>query len=133
MRNSSGVACFRERGKVLLASGAKAAYADSMPVSRKKAKARKPRWCVYLLRLRNGALYCGITNDLPRRLMQHNSGQGAKCIVPSQRPAVLVYREPARGKSAALRREYAIKQLTKRRKEALVRGAALLHAKPKRR
>lgn len=119
----------RARGMALLASRAKTAYAGGMPAARRKAQTRKPRWCVYLLRLRNGALYCGITNDLPRRLAQHNNGLGAKCIVPSQRPAVLVYCEPARGKSAALRREYAIKQLPKRRKEALVCGIVRISRK----
>lgn len=87
-----------------------------------KAKLRPRRWVVYLLRLRGGALYCGITNDLPRRVEAHNSGRGAKCIVPSKRPARVVYFEAVKGMSAALRREYAIKKLAKPQKEALVRA-----------
>lgn len=89
-------------------------------------KPRPKRWVVYLLRLRGGALYCGITNDLPRRLEAHNSGRGSKCIVPSKRPARVVYVEAARGLSAALRRERAIKKLTKPKKETLVRGSLAL-------
>jgi putative endonuclease len=91
----------------------------------RKAKPRARRWVVYLLRLRGGALYCGITNDLPRRLAAHNSGRGAKCIVPSKRPAKVAYVEAVRGFSAALRREYAIKKLSKARKEALVKNGRL--------
>lgn len=75
---------------------------------------------VYLVRCADGSLYCGITNDLPRRIAQHNAGKGAKYIVKSRRPVVLVYRETHDTKSSALKREAAIKRMSKKSKEALV-------------
>ena len=70
---------------------------------------------VYLLRCADGTLYTGCTNDLDRRLAAHNAGKGAK-YTRSRRPVVLVYREQAADRSAALRRERAIKRLTRKQK-----------------
>lgn len=76
-------------------------------------------WCVYMVRCRDNTLYTGSTNDLPRRLAAHNSGRGAK-YTKSRRPVTLAYQEPCPDKPAALRREYALKQLSKAEKEALI-------------
>ena len=70
---------------------------------------------VYLLRCADGTLYTGCTNDLDRRLAAHNARKGAK-YTRSRRPVVLVYREQAADRSAALRRERAIKRLTRKQK-----------------
>jgi len=78
------------------------------------------RWTVYLLRCRDGSLYTGITNDLARRLAAHRAGK-ASAYTRSRRPLRLVYREPARDRSAALRREAAIKRLTREAKLELIR------------
>lgn len=78
-------------------------------------------WTVYILRCGDGTLYTGCTNDLPRRLRAHQSGKGAK-YTRSRPPVVLAYREEAPDKSAALRREIAIKRLTRREKLALIGG-----------
>lgn len=76
-------------------------------------------WFVYLVRARNGALYCGISDDPQRRFTQHQSGKGARFFFSS--PAVaLVYTEACAGKGDALRRERAIKRLSKAAKEVLV-------------
>lgn len=75
-------------------------------------------WTVYLVRCRDGSLYTGISTDPGRRLAQHNRGSGAT-YTRSRLPVELVYCEPARDRSQALRREYAIKQLTRIEKEAL--------------
>lgn len=76
-------------------------------------------WTVYILRCGDGSLYTGCTNDLPRRLEAHRSGKGAK-YTRSRPPVELVYREEALDRSAALRREAAIKRLDRREKLALV-------------
>ena len=78
-------------------------------------------WWVYLLRCGDGTLYTGITDDLDRRLAAHNAGRGAK-YTRSRRPVTLVWREEQPDKSAALRREYAVKQLTRAKKLALIEG-----------
>ena len=75
---------------------------------------------VYLLRCGDGSLYTGITNDLARRLAAHRAGT-ASAYTRSRRPLRLVYREPVRDRSAALRREAAIKRLTRKAKWELIR------------
>ena len=76
-------------------------------------------WTVYMLRCGDGSLYTGCTNDLPRRVEAHQSGRGAK-YTRSRPPVALVYREEAEDKSAAFRREAAIKRLSRARKLALI-------------
>ena len=76
-------------------------------------------WFVYMVRCRDGSLYTGATNDLDRRLARHASGRGAR-YTRARLPVVLVHAERARGRSAALRREAAIKQLDRRSKLALI-------------
>jgi putative endonuclease len=78
-------------------------------------------WLVYVLRCRDGSLYTGITNDLPRRLASHSAGTGS-AYVRARLPIRVVYREPQPDRSAALRREAAIKKLTRQDKLALVRS-----------
>ena len=76
-------------------------------------------WFVYLVRAANGALYCGISDDPQRRFAQHQAGKGARFFHTS--PAlVLAYVEACAGKGDALRRERAIKRLSKAAKEALI-------------
>lgn len=77
-------------------------------------------WFVYLVRCRDGSLYTGIAKDVDRRVARHNAGTGSR-YTRSRRPVRLVYRESADGHGAALRREAAIKRLTRREKIALVR------------
>ncbi len=76
-------------------------------------------WYVYILRCGDGTLYTGITDDVPRRLAAHRSGKGAK-YTRGRGPLSLVYTEACPDRSAAARREYAIKRLPKREKEALL-------------
>jgi putative endonuclease len=78
-------------------------------------------WLVYLLRCRDGSLYTGITNVLARRLVSHRAGKGS-AYVRARLPVCVVYREPQPDRSAALRRELAIKKLTRRDKLALIRS-----------
>ena len=78
-------------------------------------------WFVYLVRAENGALYCGISDDPQRRFETHRSGRGARFFHSSPAQA-LVYVEACPGKGDALRRERAIKGLTKLAKERLVQA-----------
>lgn len=73
----------------------------------------------YLLRCADSTLYCGWTNHLEERIQAHNAGKGAK-YTKSRRPVSLAYYEVFDTKEEAMRREYALKQLTKKEKEALV-------------
>jgi len=69
-----------------------------------------PPWLVYILRCRDGSLYTGITNDLPKRLRAHGLGKASR-YTRSRLPVRLAYQEPQRTKSLALKREAAIKAL----------------------
>ncbi len=79
-------------------------------------------WFVYLLRCADGSLYTGITTDVSRRCRQHNAGTASR-YTRSRRPTRLVYREAHPDQGSALRREAAIKALSRREKEALIRQA----------
>jgi putative endonuclease len=68
------------------------------------------KWVVYLVRCSDKSLYCGISNDLKSRLIEHNLGKGAK-YTRSRRPVDLVGISPEMTKSEALKLEYRIKQL----------------------
>ena len=76
-------------------------------------------WVCYLLRCADDTLYCGITNDLEKRLLAHNSGEGAK-YTRGRLPVSVVYRESCEDKSAALKRELQIKRLPRSAKQALL-------------
>ena len=74
---------------------------------------------VYILRCNDGSLYTGWTNDLENRLNMHNSGLGAK-YTRGRGPCKLVYFEEFETKIEAQKREYAIKRLTRDKKEKLI-------------
>lgn len=76
-------------------------------------------WYVYMLRCGDGTLYTGVTDNVERRLAAHRTGKGAK-YTRGRGPLELVYQEQVPDKSAALRREYEIKQLPKQEKEGLI-------------
>lgn len=76
-------------------------------------------WTVYILECGDGTLYTGITDDLERRLKAHESGKGAK-YTRGRGPLTLRYRETVPDKSAALKRECALKQLRKAEKMAII-------------
>ena len=76
-------------------------------------------WWVYLLRCADGSLYTGITDDVHRRIEQHNSGQGAK-YTRGRGPVILRYQEVCGSHGDALRREIQIKRLSKQEKLDLI-------------
>ncbi len=77
---------------------------------------------VYILRCGDGTLYTGSTDDVDRRLAVHRSGKGAK-YTRGRGPLEVVYREECPDRPAALKREYAVKQLTRAEKFALIEKA----------
>jgi predicted GIY-YIG superfamily endonuclease len=82
-------------------------------------KKRKKNWSVYMVRCADRTLYTGISNDIKRRVKMHNSGKGAKYIVPSRRPVEIVYEEKGFDYGQALKRERKIKDSGKKAKERL--------------
>ena len=77
------------------------------------------KWCVYIVRCADGSLYTGIAKDVERRLEQHNAGTASR-YTRSRLPVSLEYRESQPNQSMALKRELAIKSLTRRAKERLI-------------
>ena len=78
-------------------------------------------WFVYIVRCSDGSLYTGIAKDVNRRFEQHNAGTASR-YTRSRLPVVLVYQEAQESQSSALKRELAIKGLTRERKELLIEG-----------
>ena len=74
-----------------------------------------------MLRCRDGSLYTGATTDLGKRLEQHRNGRGA-AYTRGRAPLDVVYQEAAADRSAALRREWSLKQLSRAGKEQLIMG-----------
>ena len=81
----------------------------------------KKKWLIYILECRDGSLYCGITNNIEKRLKQHKGEiiGGAK-YTRSHWPCKLVYKEKSASRSQALKREAIIKKMSKVEKQTLV-------------
>ena len=73
----------------------------------------------YIVRCKDGTLYTGWTNNLEKRIKDHNAGKGAK-YTKSRRPVVLAYYEEFQTKEEAMKRECAIKKLGRNQKEELM-------------
>lgn len=77
-------------------------------------------YCCYIVQCNDGTLYCGYSNDVPKRVDTHNKGKGAK-YTKTRLPVKLVYTECFETKSEAMKREYQIKQLTRKQKCNLIK------------
>ena len=77
------------------------------------------KWYLYILRCGDGTLYTGITTDVQARFAQHQAGKGAK-YTRGRGPLELVYTEECDDHSAALKRELAIKALSREEKERMI-------------
>lgn len=76
----------------------------------------------YMLRCSDNSLYSGITTDLNRRVEEHNSGTSRSAkYTRAKMPVTLVYSEKYETKQAAMKREFQVKQLSKVKKEELIR------------
>jgi len=80
-------------------------------------------WRVYIIECKDGVLYTGITNNLDRRLKEHNSGNGCR-FTKYRCPVKLVYNESSSARPKALQREAQIKRLPREKKLELFRGAS---------
>ena len=86
------------------------------------------QWVVYMLECGDGSLYTGITDDFDKRFKAHQQGKGAK-YTRGRGPLVLRYLESCEDHSAALKREYALKQLKRPEKQHLCQSWAEKTAK----
>lgn len=68
----------------------------------------------------DGTLYTGITKDLDRRAAQHNNGTASR-YTRSRLPVAVIHRETCRDRSSALKKEYAMKQLSRAEKEEYIK------------
>ena len=78
-------------------------------------------WLIYILKCRDGSLYCGITNNLEKRLKQHKGViKGGAKYTSSHWPCKLVYKEKSASRSDALLREIVIKKMSRVEKQTLI-------------
>ncbi len=75
--------------------------------------------CVYILKCSDDTLYTGWTNDLDKRFKVHSQGKGAK-YTKGRLPVELVYFEEFDNKIEAMKREYEVKQLSRKEKQKLI-------------
>lgn len=83
---------------------------------------------MYIVKCSDGTYYTGYTNDLEKRLLAHNAGKGAK-YTKNRLPVEMVYFEEYECKSEAMKREYAVKRLTRIEKEKLIKSKIKFSAK----
>jgi len=79
------------------------------------------KYYVYIVLCRDKTFYTGTSNNVKKRIATHNAGKGAK-YTSVRRPVKLMYTEELENKSAALKREIAIKKLSRQQKEALLKS-----------
>jgi len=87
--------------------------------------ARAGRFCVYILECSDGTYYTGYTNDLVKRVNEHNKTKRGSKYLRVRLPAKLVWSKKYKYSVYAMRAEYKIKQLSRRQKELLVGGMRL--------
>ena len=79
-------------------------------------------YSLYIVECSDGTYYTGIAVDVEKRMREHNdSARGAR-YTRARRPVTLVYQEKLPDRSSALKREYAVKKMTRAQKSALVRA-----------
>ncbi len=87
-------------------------------------------WLIYIVRCRDNTLYTGITNDLNKRIEEHNAGPKGARYTRSRRPVTLVYCEQAPSRSVAASRENCIKKLKTTRKHRLITSSITTPTRP---
>lgn len=76
----------------------------------------------YIVKCSDGSLYTGWTNNLEKRIKDHNAGRGAK-YTKARRPVVLVYKEEFPKKQEAMKREWEIKRLSRKEKLSMIENS----------
>lgn len=94
---------------------------DAVPFPNQRGALSAVSHHVYILACADGSYYTGYTTNLARRVAEHEAGKGAK-YTRGRTPVELVYTESFDSRSAAMSREYEIKQLSRAEKERLVAG-----------
>jgi predicted GIY-YIG superfamily endonuclease len=84
-----------------------------------KARPSGVKWFVYIVRCSDGSLYTGVAKDVKRRCQQHNAGTASR-YTRSRRPVKIIYQEVHPDQSSALKREAAIKAMTRRGKLTMI-------------
>lgn len=79
-------------------------------------------YTVYILKCSDRTFYCGITNDIEKRIDAHNTSSFGAKYTRGRRPVELVYSEESKNKSEALKREIEIKKLTRSEKLKLIKN-----------
>lgn len=87
-------------------------------------------WSLYIAECADGSYYTGIAKDVAKRIEVHNSGKGAK-YTSTHLPVRLLFQEPQKDYSAALKREYQVKRLSKAGKVRFAAGGKLTRPKKK--
>lgn len=85
-----------------------------------KARSSGVKWFLYIMWCGDGSLYTGISKDVKRRCKQHNTGTASR-YTRSRLPVKVAYQETVASRSLALKREAAIKAMTRAEKLALIR------------
>ncbi|MES9831062.1 MAG: GIY-YIG nuclease family protein [Candidatus Thiodiazotropha sp. DIVDIV] len=88
-------------------------------------ESRDNSWYVYILRCSDNTLYTGVTNDITRRVSEHNRGIGAK-YTRGRTPVELVFLESSSNRSTALRRECVIKKMKLAEKQKIIDQAVVM-------
>ncbi len=83
------------------------------------------KWFVYIIEASDNSYYTGITTDVDRRFNEHCSNTLGAKYFNGRTPTKVIYQEPGHTRSSASKREYEIKQLSRRRKETLIQGSVL--------
>ncbi len=86
-----------------------------------KLKERQMHW-VYIVQCSDGTYYTGYTTDLNRRIKEHNESKKGAKYTRVRRPVTLQYFESYGSRQEACRREYEIKQLSRKQKEKLIKS-----------
>lgn len=85
-------------------------------------KVSENQWLVYILECSDKSLYTGITNNLEKRIQQHNNGKEGAKYTRVRRPVKCVYEETLNDRSAATKREMEIKKLKRVEKLSLIKN-----------
>ena len=78
------------------------------------------QWFMYVVECVDGTLYTGVTNNIERRINEHNYGMKAAKYTRSRRPVRLVYAKLYQGRSCAMKAEYKFKKLTRKKKLEII-------------
>ena len=109
----------QEAGAAYIALRGSISYGTMITVMQRMGRTMSEENYTYILECADGTLYCGWTNHLKERVAAHNAGNGAK-YTKNRRPVVLKYYETFSTKQEAMRREWAVKQLSRKEKLALI-------------